>query len=112
MVRTVEQILGLPPMNQLDAAATPMASCFTNKPDLETYTTVKNNIPLDKMNPPTAAIKDARQRHWAEVSMTLPLDDVDEADEDTLNRILWTAMKGPHEPYPAWAVKAATDEDD
>ena len=31
MVRTIEQILGLPPMNQLDASATPMASCFCDE---------------------------------------------------------------------------------
>ena len=37
MVRTIEQILGLPPMNQLDAAATPMASCFADQPDLAPY---------------------------------------------------------------------------
>ena len=50
---------------------------------------MKNNIPLDQINPRLSEITDPRQRHWAEVSLRLPLDDVDEADEDTLNRILW-----------------------
>jgi YVTN family beta-propeller protein len=111
MVRTVEQILGLPPMNQLDAAATPMASCFSEKPDLKPYDVVKNNIPLDKMNPQVTDIKDARQRHWAEVSMTLPLDEVDEADEDTLNRILWHSQRGRDDTYPAWAVNEEEEDE-
>ena len=54
MVRTIELILGLPPMNQLDASATPMASCFTDKPNLAPYDAVKNNIPLDRLNPELA----------------------------------------------------------
>ena len=110
MVRTIEQILGLPPMNQIDATATPMASCFAGKPDLSPFTAVKNNIPLDRMNPPATTIKDPRQRHWAEVSMTLPLDEVDQADEDTLNRILWYSQRGRDDTYPAWAVSEEDDE--
>jgi hypothetical protein len=111
MVRSIEQILGLPPMNQLDASATPMASCFTNQPDFAPYELVKNNIPLDRMNSRLSEIKDARRRHWAEVSLSLPLDEVDEADEDTLNRILWHSQRGRDDTYPAWAVNDADDED-
>jgi YVTN family beta-propeller protein len=112
MVRTIEQVLGLPPMNQIDASATPMASCFSNKPDLTPYEVLKNNIPLDRMNPQVSEIKDARQRHWAEVSMTLPLDEVDKADEDTLNRILWHSQRGRDDTYPAWAVSDEEEEDE
>jgi len=112
MVRTIELILGLPPMNQLDASATPMASCFTDKPDFSPYKSVPNNIPLDQMNPQMADIRDPRQRHWAEVSIKLPLDDVDEADEDTFNRVLWFAMRGKDETYPAWAVNDEDDDED
>ena len=104
MVRTMELMLGLPPMNQFDASATPMASCFTERIDLTPYTAVENNIPLDQLNPEVSQISDLRQRHWAEVSLALPLDDIDEADEDTLNRILWHAARGSDAGYPAWAV--------
>ena len=52
MVKTIELMLGLPPMNQLDLSATPMRDCFTDKPDLTPYTAVKNKIPLDEMNKP------------------------------------------------------------
>ncbi len=99
MVRTIELILGLPAMNQFDLSATPMASCFTDKPDLTPYTAAPNRIPLDEMNPPLSALSGA-QRYWAMKSLELPLDDIDQADEDTFNRILWHATKGYDTPYP------------
>lgn len=112
MIRTMELILGLPPMNQLDASATAMTNCFTDKPDFTPYTSVKNNIPLDQLNPPVNAIKDARQLHWANVSLKMPLDDVDEADEDTLNRVIWHSVRGRDDTYPAWAVTAEDDDEE
>jgi hypothetical protein len=36
---------------------------------------------------------------------------VDACPEDTLNRILWHAVKGSAAPYPAWAVILAPDND-
>lgn len=112
MVRTMELILGLPPMNQFDASATPMASCFADKPDLTPYKSVPNIVPLDQTNPPVASIRDPRQKHWAEVSLKLPLDDIDAADEDTLNRILWHAARGRDDNYPAWAISVVEEEDE
>src|SRR5208282_568135 len=112
MVRTIEQMLGLAPMNQIDAAATPMTSCFSIDPDLVPYVAVKNNIPLDRLNPKVSAINDIHQRHWAEVSLKLPLANVDEADEDTLNRILWHARRGRDNTYPDWAVSETDDDED
>lgn len=112
MVRTMELILGLPPMNQFDASATPMASCFMEKADLRPYTSVANNIPLDQMNPEVADIRDPRERHWAEVSQGMPLEDIDEADEDTLNRVLWYAMRRDDASYPAWAVLPETEREE
>ncbi len=104
MIRTMELILGLPPMNQFDASATAMASCFTETPNFTPYDSVPNIIPLDRMNPEVKAITDPRQKHWALASLELPLDDVDEADEDTLNRILWHSVRGRDDTYPIWAV--------
>jgi YVTN family beta-propeller protein len=104
LMRTIELILGLPPMNQLDASATPMAACFSGELNLEPYDAVPNSIPLDRLNPELKSIRDPRQLHWAKVSIELPLDDVDEADEDTLNRILWHATRGRDDTYPSWAV--------
>ncbi|MDB6058466.1 MAG: Phosphoesterase family protein, partial [Verrucomicrobiales bacterium] len=103
LVRTIELMLGLPPMNQLDATATPMFDCFMDQPDLTAFAHVKNNIPLDQMNSEPRAINDKVQRKFAIASAKLPLDDADECPEDLFNRILWNAQRG-NEPYPAWAV--------
>jgi hypothetical protein len=104
LVRTIELILGLPPMNQMDATATPMFDCFTDQPDFTPYTAVTNNMPLDQMNPPKKAIKNPLQRHFASASAKLPLGQVDRCPEDLLNRIIWHAQKGSQAPYPAWAT--------
>ncbi len=99
MLRTIELILGVPPLNQIDMASTPMLNAFMDKPDLTPYTVRPNRIPLDEMNPDITSLR-GKQRYWAEQSVKLPLDDVDEADEDTLNRILWHSTKGYDTPYP------------
>ncbi len=100
MLRTIELILGLTHMNQFDRGADAMTDCFQDKPDLRPYTALRNNIPLDEMNPPLRAVA-GQARYWAQKSMELDFDDVDRADEDTLNRILWHSVKGYDAPYPA-----------
>ncbi len=107
MIRTMELILGLPHMNQLDLASTPMTDCFQNKIDLRPYTVLPNQIRLDEMNPPLKALK-GDQLLWARKSLELDLDEVDRADEDTLNRILWHSVKGDGVPYPG---KRQADDD-
>jgi hypothetical protein len=99
MLRTIEMILGLPHMNQMDLVANPMSDCFQDKPDLKPYTARANAIPLDEMNPPLKSLG-PQQRYWAEKSMAMDFEDVDRADEDTFNRILWHAVKGYDVPYP------------
>ncbi|MEW2625345.1 bifunctional YncE family protein/alkaline phosphatase family protein [Streptomyces sp. NPDC048106] len=46
MIRTIEQILGIDPMNQKDAAATPMTAAFTDKPDYTPFTALPNRTSL------------------------------------------------------------------
>lgn len=111
LLRTMELMLGLPPMNQFDATATPMSDCFTNTPDFTPFASVPNNVPLDQMNPDAKKISDPLLRKNAYASARLPLALADQCPEDTLNRILWAAMKGPDAPYPVWAVKLVADED-
>ena len=111
VLRTMELMLGLPPMNQMDATATPMTDCFTNKPDFTPFDVVPNIIPLDQMNPNPNKTTSTAARRDAIASASLPLDKVDQCDEDTLNRILWHAMKGHKTPYPAWAVTKDADDD-
>jgi hypothetical protein len=99
LVKTIELILGLPPMNQLDLSASPLRACFQAVPDLSPYNALANRVPLDELNPPLSALS-GRAREWAERSLALDLDDADEADEDTFNRILWFAARGDT-PYPS-----------
>jgi YVTN family beta-propeller protein len=98
MVKTIELILGLPPMNQIDLSATPMRNCFRTTPDLTPYTCLPNNVPLDTMNPPMKDLK-GKALYWAKKSVELNLAEVDEADEDVFNRLLWFATRG-EEAYP------------
>jgi len=111
LLRTMELMLGLPPMNQLDATATPMTDCFTNTPDFAPFTAVPSNIPLDQMNPDPKQVSDPLLRKHAYASARLPLDQIDQCPEDLLNRILWHAMKGSQAAYPAWAVRTQQDTD-
>ncbi len=112
LLRTIEQILGLSPMNQFDATATPMFDCFTATPDFTPFEAVPNQIPLDQMNPNTKDIEDTLLRQNAHISTRLNFRQIDACPEDTLNRILWHAVKGSAAPYPVWAVILVQDEDD
>jgi YVTN family beta-propeller protein len=98
LVKTIELILGLPPMTQLDLSATPLRGCFTDKPDLTPYTAVKNQIALDEMNKPLGSLS-GKARQFALESMEEDFEVEDRADEDTLNRILWFSVRGD-EPFP------------
>ena len=111
LLRTMELMLGLPPMNQLDATATPMTDCFTDQPDFTPFTALTNNTPLDQMNPPPKKIADPLLRKHAYASARLPLEEVDQCPEDLFNRILWHAVKGSQAPYPVWAVSVLDDDD-
>ncbi len=99
ILRTIELILGLPPMSQFDLAAEPMVDCFTDQPDFTPYKALPNQIPLDQMNPKLTSLH-GKQLYWAKKSMEMPLDEADEANEDDLNKIVWYAVKGYGVPYP------------
>ncbi len=96
MLRTMELILGLPPMSQYDAAATPMYNSFAVKADLTGYSTLPARIDLMARNPDNA--------FGARESLALDFSDYDHLtvrDEDTLNRVLWHSIKGENVSYPA-----------
>lgn len=71
-----------------------------------------SRVPLDQLNPAPQAISDPVLRRDAEISARINFREVDRAPEAVLNRILWHAMRGSHESYPAWAVTKAADRDD
>jgi len=93
MVRTMELILGLPPLTQYDAGATPMFAAFSNRAQLTPYQLRQPKVDVFARNPAHAAGAAASARmNWAEY---------DRVPEDQLNRILWREAKGPNAPYPA-----------
>ncbi|USN98308.1 MAG: bifunctional YncE family protein/alkaline phosphatase family protein [Phycisphaeraceae bacterium] len=109
ILRTIEQILGMPPMNAFDASAEPMFECFTDHADTTPYDARPSNVPLDQMNIAAKDIDDPQLRQDAIASASMNFEQVDRAPEDKLNQILWRAMRGTHEPYPAWAAGVDND---
>lgn len=96
MLRTMELILGLPPMTQFDAAATPMWRCFTNKPDFTPFNHLKSNINLGEVNPgKTIAARLSEKFDWSTE---------DKVPDLILNEILWQGLKGKSAPSPVRAA--------
>lgn len=110
IVRTIEQILGLQPMNIIDATALPMFSCFGKRPDNTAFEHVPNTTPLDELNPKLSALK-GKPLYYAKQSMRPEFDHVDGGNDDMLNKILWYNVKGT-KPYPQKLAGQAMDDDD
>jgi YVTN family beta-propeller protein len=103
VLHTMQRILGLPAMNQLDGLAPLMTECFTARPDLTPYKAIVPKVPLDELNRPLKELK-GKEREMAELSLKQDLSKPDRIDDDAFNVILWHAMKGANAPYPkAWA---------
>jgi YVTN family beta-propeller protein len=92
VLRTIELLLGLPPMSQYDAAATPMYAAFEGVPNMSTYRRSDARVSLDEKNLSTAAGSD--------LSLLMNFSEADRAPELLLNEILWRAMKGAHSRMP------------
>ncbi|MBI3875527.1 MAG: bifunctional YncE family protein/alkaline phosphatase family protein [Verrucomicrobia bacterium] len=92
MIRTMELILGLPPLTQYDAGATPMFNSFTKSAKLAPYNAITPEIDL--------VAKNTAKSPFAKESARMNFKEYDRAPEDQLNRILWHVAKGMDEPYP------------
>ena len=99
MLRSVELMLGLDPMNRLDAATAPLTQCFSDTPDLSSYSVRANTVPLDDMNPAVSA-QSGKELYWTKKSLALDWSGIDRADPSMLNRIIWHTVKGVDVPYP------------
>jgi YVTN family beta-propeller protein len=93
MLRTLELILGLPPMSQYDAAAPPLWACFTTKPNFAPYALRPATTPLDVRN--TAFNAPARR------SLKFDLSREDAAPDLAFNENIWQAIRGEHSRMPA-----------
>ncbi|HEV2390821.1 MAG TPA: bifunctional YncE family protein/alkaline phosphatase family protein [Verrucomicrobiae bacterium] len=92
MVRTIELILGLPPLTQFDAGATPMFNCFQSQPIATQWAVLTPQVDLNARN--------TAKSPYAKESSRMNFKAYDLAPEDELNRILWAEAR-PSEPYPA-----------
>ncbi len=99
VTRTIEQILGLPPMNQLDLAAEPMYDLFTNTADNRPYNAQPNRVPLDILDPPAAALT-GMARAWADWSAKQNFNSEDEIAFAPFNRLTWYTSNNFTKPYP------------
>ncbi|MBA3674248.1 MAG: bifunctional YncE family protein/alkaline phosphatase family protein [Chitinophagaceae bacterium] len=108
MLRTIELILGLPPMSQYDAAATPMFRSFTSKINLTPFKSLPSNINLNEKNTATNAT--------AILSDQIDLSKEDRVPDMLFSQIIWKAVKGEHSEMPAPRrsafVKIIDDDDD
>ena len=93
MLRTMELILGLPPMSQYDAAATPMWRSFMTTPNLKPFTSVPVSINLNERNTATTAS--------AKLSETFDFSKEDRIPDLIFSEVIWKAVKGEHSVMPA-----------
>jgi hypothetical protein len=103
VTRTIEQILGLPPMNQMDMAAEPMYAAFTDRPDLTPYSAKPNQVPLDELNGAPAA-KTGVEKAWADWSAGQNWSSEDEINMEQSNRVIWYTTSRFRKPYPGDAT--------
>ncbi len=96
LIRTIELLLGIEPMNQLDATATPM-NIFRPEPDLRPYKALLPNVALDNLVTPPA--RDATTAYWMRRTEEQDLEHADMADPEVLNRIIWFSVRG-NAPMP------------
>ena len=93
MLRTIELILGLPPMSQYDAAAEPMWRCFTATPDSNPFVAVPANVNLNDKNINMTAS--------AKLSETFDFSKEDRIPDMLFSQVIWKAVKGENSEMPA-----------
>lgn len=99
ILRTIEDLLGLPPLNKFDGAALPMRSVFATQRNPAGFAALPNNIPLDSFNPAPAALRGPARRAALD-SAKMDFSRPDAAPEEKLNRILWHVARGWNTSYP------------
>ena len=92
VLRTMELILGLPPMSQYDAAAIPLYRSFTEQKNLTPYVHLPNSYRLDEMN--------TEYNELARLSAQFNLEKEDAADDIAFNEVIWKTVKGIDSEMP------------
>jgi len=98
LLRTIELILGLSPMSQYDAAATPLWRCFDNTPDHPPFNVRPSMVSLDERN--------LAENKWQRLSETFNFAIEDRVNDNDFNEVIWRSVKGLDSPCPP-VVRAA-----
>ncbi len=93
MLRTMELILGLPPMSQYDAAATPMYRCFNAVSNPAPFKALPANVDLNEVN--------SQQTASAKLSETFDFSKEDRIPDLLFSTVIWKTVKGEHSEMPA-----------
>ncbi len=97
LIRTMEILLGLEPMNQLDATATPI-DIFREQADLRPYRALLPEVGLNNLITPTPT--STAQAYWIKRTSEQDLEHQDMADPRVLNQIIWFSVRGDKIPMP------------
>jgi YVTN family beta-propeller protein len=106
LIRTMEMLLGMAPMNQLDATATPI-DIFRSEPNLLPYRAVLPDLSLDNLTLPNA--RDAATLYWMRRTAEQDTAHADMADPRVLNEAIWFSVRGADSPMPESARLPAFD---
>ena len=98
LIRTIELLLGIAPMNQLDATAAPI-NIFRSEADLRPYKATLPDVALENLANPASA-RDAATAYWMRQTDRQDLTHADMADPWVLNQIIWFSVR-PDRPMPA-----------
>ncbi len=93
LLRTIELILGLPPMTQYDAAAESLWRCFSKTPNAAPFKSVPANVDLNEKN--------TKQNSSADLSATFDFSKEDSAPDLLFSEVIWKAVKGEQSVMPA-----------
>jgi YVTN family beta-propeller protein len=91
-VRSIELLLGMPPMSQYDAAAMPLYASFGAIPEVTPFSVIAPKIDVNAKN--------TKQSPGAEESMKMDFSDLDRAPMHALNDVIWKSVKGVNVPMP------------
>jgi YVTN family beta-propeller protein len=108
LIRTMEILLGMQPMNQLDATAAPI-DIFQDKPDLRPFKAMLPEVALNNLVVPARGARDATQAYWMKRTAEQNLQFADMADPRVMNEIIWYSVRGSGSRMPEIARLPAFD---
>jgi len=93
MLRTIELILGIPPMSQYDAAAEPMWRCFSSELNSKPFTSKPLQVDINEKN--------NAENVWQRMSEKFDFTKEDKINNRDFNEVIWKAVKGANAVVPA-----------